>query len=208
MFTEPLSVSVRHQYPALMVVLDSVADTLIRAASDILKTEGPAGLTVRRIAASAGVSTMNVYSRFGGKEGVVDQLYMEGFRRLGAAVVEATSNDNVLDSIRAACFAYRNFALDNPTLYSVMFDRPVPDFEPSVEATGVADATLELLVGRLTRARDAGLIDTANPFHVAAIVWATCHGAISLEMKEVGPPEIDWGLIYGHAIEILLQGLA
>jgi AcrR family transcriptional regulator len=191
-----------------MVVLDSVADTLIRAASDILKTDGPAGLTVRRIAASAGVSTMNVYSRFGGKDGVVDQLYMEGFRRLGAAIVAATHNDSVLDGIRAACLTYREFALDNPTLYSVMFDRPVPDFEPSVEATAVADATLELLVGRLARAGDAGLIDAANPFHVAAIVWATCHGAVSLEMKEVGPPEIDWQQIYGDAIEILLQGLA
>ncbi len=191
-----------------MVVLDSVADTLIRAASEILKTDGPAGLTVRRIAASAGVSTMNVYSRFGGKEGVVDQLYMEGFRRLGASVVTATNNDNVLDGIRAACFAYREFALGNPTLYSVMFDRPVPDFEPSEEATAAADATLDLLVGRLTRARDAGLIDTANPFAIAAIVWATCHGAISLEMKEVGPPEIDWQVVYGQAVEILLQGLA
>jgi AcrR family transcriptional regulator len=208
MFTQPLSVRGRQQYPAVMVVLDSVADTLIRAASEILKTDGPAGLTVRRIAASAGVSTMNVYSRFGGKEGVVDQLYMEGFRRLGATVVAATNNDNVLDGIRAACLAYREFALDNPTLYSVMFDRPVPDFEPSAEATAVADATLELLVGRLTRARDAGLIATGNPFHVAAIVWATCHGAISLEMKELGPPEIDWQLVYGQAIEILLQGLA
>jgi AcrR family transcriptional regulator len=191
-----------------MVVLDSVADTLIRAASEILRTDGPAGLTVRRIAASAGVSTMNVYSRFGGKEGVIDQLYMEGFRRLGATVVEATNNDNVLDSIRAACLVYREFALHNPTLYSVMFDRPVPDFEPSEEAAAVADATLDLLVGRLARARDEGRINTSNPFHTAAIVWAMCHGVISLEMKNIGPPEIDWGLIYGHAIEILLQGLA
>ena len=46
--------------------------------------EGPGALTVRRIAAAAGMSTMNVYSRFGGKDGVLDELFVDGFRRLGA----------------------------------------------------------------------------------------------------------------------------
>ena len=38
---------------------------------------------MRRIAAAAGMSTMNVYSRFGGKDGVLDELFIDGFRRLG-----------------------------------------------------------------------------------------------------------------------------
>ena len=69
-----------------MVQLDSVGSTLLKAASDLLATEGPGALTVRRIANAAGVSTMNVYSRFGGKDGVVEQLFIEGFTRLGAGM--------------------------------------------------------------------------------------------------------------------------
>ena len=58
-------------------------EALLAAAHDLLATEGPAALTVRRIAAAAGMSTMNVYSRFGGKDGVLDELFIDGFRRLG-----------------------------------------------------------------------------------------------------------------------------
>ncbi|MGZ4674264.1 MAG: TetR/AcrR family transcriptional regulator, partial [Ilumatobacteraceae bacterium] len=65
-----------------MAQLDPVGSTLLKAASDLLATEGPAALTVRRIATAAGVSTMNVYSRFGGKDGVVEHLFVEGFHRL------------------------------------------------------------------------------------------------------------------------------
>ncbi|MEY2552238.1 MAG: hypothetical protein QOC57_98, partial [Ilumatobacteraceae bacterium] len=72
-------------YPAAMAPLDSVGSTLLKAASELLAEEGPAALTVRGIANAAGVSTMNVYSRFGSKDGVVDHLFVEGFRRLGEA---------------------------------------------------------------------------------------------------------------------------
>ena len=39
---------------------------------------------MRSVAVGAGVSTMNVYSRFGGKDGLLDVLYREGFEALGA----------------------------------------------------------------------------------------------------------------------------
>ena len=58
---------------------DETRATLLDAARTLLEADGPAALTVRRIAAEAGMSTMNVYSRFGGKDGVVDELYCEGF---------------------------------------------------------------------------------------------------------------------------------
>ena len=81
--------------------LDEQGQALLDAASELLASEGAGGLTVRRIAADAGCSTMGVYSRFGNKDGVVDHLYMEGFRRLidpqggserqsGLAAVEAS----------------------------------------------------------------------------------------------------------------------
>src|SRR3954467_13282778 len=56
------------------------------SASELLSKEGASGLSVRRIAAAAGCSTMGLYSRFGGKDGVVDELYAEGFVRLIGAM--------------------------------------------------------------------------------------------------------------------------
>jgi hypothetical protein len=42
--------------------------------------------------------------------------------------------------------------------------------------------------------------------HAAAIVWSTCHGVLSLEMKSSMP--IDWERVYFDACENVIRGLA
>ncbi|MGZ4680170.1 MAG: TetR/AcrR family transcriptional regulator [Ilumatobacteraceae bacterium] len=195
-------------YPAAMAQLDPVGSTLLKAAGDLLATEGPAALTVRRIATAAGVSTMNVYSRFGGKDGVVEHLFVEGFHRLGEAMNAGAVSDDSIADVRVCGLAYRQFAIDHQTLYSVMFDRVVPDFQPSIEAQVLAGSTLELLAKRLERAMTAGALRSADPLQTAALVWATCHGVVSLELKAVGPMAIDWHAVYDEAMDMIIRGLS
>lgn len=189
-----------------MTQLDEVGTTLLDAARELLTAEGPGALTVRRIASSAGLSTMNVYSRFGGKDGVVEHLFVEGFRRLTEAVDAVVASDDPVADLQAAGRAYRQFALEHPTLYSVMFDRVVPEFQPSPEARDVAGGALEALavcVGRALAAR--GL--HADPAHAAVVVWATCHGVMSLELRHAGPDTFDWPQVYDDACAAVARGL-
>jgi AcrR family transcriptional regulator len=191
-----------------MVQLDSVGTQLLKAASNLLATEGPRALTVRRIANEAGVSTMNVYSRFGGKDGVVEQLFVEGFTQLGAGMSSAKVSDDPIADIRSCGLAYRRFAIEHPTIYSVMFDRVVPDFVPTIEAQTLAGSTLGQLAKRLERAMTAGKLRSADPLSTAALVWATCHGVVSLELKQVGPTTVAWADVYNNAMDMIVAGLA
>jgi AcrR family transcriptional regulator len=195
-------------YPAPMVQLDSVGSVLLEAAGELLAAEGPAALTVRRIANAAGVSTMNVYSRFGGKDGVVDHLFIEGFRKLASCMSSAALTDDPIADLAACGMGYRQFAIDNPTLYSVMFDRVVPDYVPTIDAQLIAVATLELLASRLERAMKAGVLRHADPLQTAALVWATCHGVVSLESKPVESTTINWAEVYQQALSMVVQGLS
>ena len=90
---------------------------LLAAAEAVLVRDGPGGLTVRAVAAEAGIAPMGVYNRLGGKDGLVDALLIKGFDRLRAAV-DAAMNDTAEPSMRARFFScglsYRQFALDNP----------------------------------------------------------------------------------------------
>ena len=158
-----------------------------------------AALTVRRIATEAGVSTMNVYSRFGGKDGdrraPVDRGLLPPARRAWTPCRRPTIRST---TSRRCGAGYRRFALDNPTYYSVMFDRrgPATSTRPRRRSAHAGD-TLQLLADRLAtsdgrRAR----CPTADPMHTAAAVWAACHGVVSLEMKDVGPPSLDWAEVY------------
>ncbi|MGD9998479.1 MAG: TetR/AcrR family transcriptional regulator [Ilumatobacteraceae bacterium] len=191
-----------------MTEVDAVGSTLLRAARDVLAAEGPGALTVRRIAAEAGVSTMNVYSRFGGKDGVIDHLFTEGFERLSEAVAATPQTDDPLDDLRRCGGQYRQFALANPTYYSIMFDRVVPDHVPSPEALERAGATLQQLADHVARAMQADAISTGDPLEVAASLWATTHGLVSLELKDAKPASIDWARVFDTTVAALVRGLA
>lgn len=190
-----------------MARVDEVSEALLRAAGDVLAAEGPNALTVRRIAHEAGLSTINVYSRFGGKDGLVEQLYLEGFRRLADAMNAVPTTDDPLGDLLQCGLAYRQFALEHTTYYAVMFDRAVPEFEPRDETLVAATGTLELLAARVERAVQAGVFAPTDSLHTAATIWAACHGSMSLELKSVGPPQVDWKRVYEQVLVVVARGL-
>ena len=188
--------------------LDDVGNALLKAATTLLASEGAAALTVRRIATGAGMSTMNVYSRFGGKDGVVEHLFLQGFALLADAMHGVPETDDPMMDLRICGTAYRQFALDHATLYAVMFERVVADYTPTPEAEAQALGTLHLLAARLQRTMDAGILRPMDATHAAAIVWSTCHGAVSLQLKHRELSYVDWQQVYTDATTAVIVGLA
>jgi AcrR family transcriptional regulator len=158
----------------------------------LLEVDGPSALTVRRIAAAAGMSTMNVYSRFGGKDGVIDELYCEGFQRLHTYGTKRPTSVDPIAKFRAPGVEYRDFALAHRGFFSLMFMGPIPGYVPSAVANRVALDRFDELTARISEMIDAGEVAKGNPHDVAASHWATCHGHVGLEISMVGPTDIDW----------------
>jgi AcrR family transcriptional regulator len=154
---------------------------LLDAASRLLEAEGPDTLTMRRIAAEVGCSTSVLYTMFGGKSGVAEGLWREGFERLRQALEQADGADP-LGRLAAMGRAYRENALANRAYYAVMFQRPIPGFQPSAEAYAESLRPLQLLVGAVADCIDAGVFRAADPAHIAGVLWAAAHGAVSLEL--------------------------
>src|SRR4249919_2191468 len=94
---------------------DEQGQRILEAASELLSKEGASALSVRRIAAAAGCSTMGLYSRFGGKDGVVDELYAEGFERLTEAMRANPVTDAPLGDLRRGAVCYPETALAHAT---------------------------------------------------------------------------------------------
>jgi AcrR family transcriptional regulator len=190
------------------VPADPARSALLDAASAILAEDGPDGLTIRRIAARAGCSTMLVYSRLGGKQGIVEALYVEGFERLAAHMRAVRPTNDPIADLRRCGRSYRRFALEHPTYYAVMFDHAVPDFAPSVDAAAVGSRTLDQLAAQIQRAIDAGRLADGDARQLAGALWAANHGVCSLELKHVGPPDIDWPRCHERVIDAVLEGLS
>src|SRR4051812_23251763 len=104
---------------------------LIEAGLVILQQHGPAELTLRRIAEVAGTSTMAVYTRFGGRAEMLDAIYHQGFVLLLAALDAVPESGDPARRTLELGLAYRRFALTNPALYGFLFERPLPNFDPT-----------------------------------------------------------------------------
>jgi AcrR family transcriptional regulator len=179
---------------------------LLTSASDILESEGPDGLSVRRIAAAAGVAPMGVYNHFESKFGIVEALFIQGFERLGAEMAAMARIDDPAEALREGARRYRALALAHPMAYQVMFLRAVPGFEPSDHALGECTGTFESLVAGVERAMRAGVIAEGEPTETAQLIWATIHGWVSLELLGLGFVEDQDGA-YDRLCEALLRGL-
>ena len=76
---------------------------LIDAAERVLVSGGPDAVTVRAVAAEAGVAPMGVYNRFGGKDGLVDAVLIRGFVALREAIAEHGETDPARATARLRC---------------------------------------------------------------------------------------------------------
>ena len=189
---------------------DETSQALVAAAHRLLVDTGPEALTVRRIANEAGMSTMNVYSRFGGKDGVIDELYADGYRRLFAEVDAIPTSDDIPADLERVAHTYRSWALANPRYYGIMFRSTVQGFEPSLQSNDFALSGLGSLVDRISVGQERGDIahpDGCSPSEIAAWLWATCHGMISLELDGVGAELIDWSSVFHNGVRTAVHGL-
>jgi AcrR family transcriptional regulator len=179
---------------------------LLTSAAEILEAEGPEGLSVRKIAAAAGVAPMGVYNHFESKFGIVEALFIQGFERLRDATESIGEIHDPYVAMREGCRRYRALALAQPMVYRIMFLQGVPGFEPSQHALEVAARAFDALVAAVQRAMASGVIGEAPPTETAQLIWASIHGWVSLELLGIGFVE-DKAAGYDRLCTSLLSGL-
>jgi AcrR family transcriptional regulator len=185
-------------------------ETLLDAALRLLEERGPGALRIRDLATAAEKSTMGVYTHFGSKQGLLEQLYLHGFRRLEEQLDSVPSDRQDRQELLAFTLAYRAFAVDNEALYGLMFERATPDFVPSDASRLAALTTFEMLSTRVADWRP----DFTNPAADAHLVWATMHGLVTIELMHrrwggplvehlQGEPEQTYATAIGSLLEAL-----
>lgn len=168
----------RHR-PAAAASADAV-HALLRAARQILEAEGLPALSVRRVAEAAGCTTMQVYSRFGGKDGLLQALFDEGFEALASAQHAVPLTLPPAERVLLLCRQYLRLASERPHHYALMLGAHSGDFDPPRESRERAMSTLEHLVEAVERALPSVPGQRARAVEVAQQIFAFCHGWATL----------------------------
>ena len=182
-----------------------VRQALLDTAGETLRREGLQALSMRKVAAAVGCSTMVLYSNFGSKDGLLDALFLEGFRRLHQAL-QATPDPGDADAhVLALCHTYRRAAHAAPAYYAIMFQGAIAEYEAPPASREQALATLDPLievVWNFLQHRDG------SPYHaareMAMRLWAAAHGIVSLELAGMLSVEVG-DAIYERTLRDLLH---
>lgn len=190
-----------------------VESAVLDAAERLVAEAGPSALTIRKLASAAGVAPMSIYNRFDDKAGVLDALFTRGFEELHACIAgdarpgAPPTAAETLDRLRRSAHAYRGFAARSPGTYALMFDRSAADLDPSVGAFETAGRSFNALVDLIAEAQAAGALVGGSSAEVAQRLWASLHGAVSLELRKICFVD-DTDAHFDALVETLLIGLA
>ncbi|MGB0661630.1 MAG: TetR/AcrR family transcriptional regulator [Mangrovicoccus sp.] len=178
-------------------------NALIRETISMLDEIGAEAISLRKLAAKAGVSHAAPTHHFGNLAGLLAAVAAEGYRRFRLSMVDAVpENASDQDRLFGICRGYLRFAEEHPALLDLMFRIQAPEKE-SCNLDQEGSDSYEIL-------RQAAAPFTRDPTHarvVEAQIWSLIHGYAVLRMNsrlgaEPDDPAGDLDQILG-----LLEGL-
>lgn len=180
---------------------------ILDAAHAVFAESGLAGLSVRAIAARAGLSTIGVYSHFKGKPGILLALYADGFARLGDAADIPPAVADGADLVGLLVNRYLDFHRDHGAHYQLMFGMDRSLLGDTAVAGSIAKASIERLAATLGRLLPSDL-PPGVALTVTFRVWVMMHGYVTLrEMAGFRTmSDADWRSEVISAVRQLLSG--
>jgi len=184
----------------------ALKETLLAQALRDLETEGLEGISLRKLADSAGVSKTAPYRHFADKRELLVTIAADGFRLLAeklesvapARAAEGGAGGVLegIEGIRSLCRAYVEFARERPELYKLMISRL--GYELHSEACRLnSERALGSLIRAVQAAQAAGWRHEKEQMALVLSLWASVHGWATLLIDGLLPPGVtvegdDW----------------
>lgn len=179
---------------------------VLRRAEQVLRESGVGGLSLRKLARDIGVSHGAPNRHFRDKQALLDALALVGFDRLGTAFADAITEAGTADRrLRGLARAYLRFAMDNPALLALMFERKHAP-EGGTEVAEAVERAFAAPVTVVAEAQRRGLIVAGDPERIGMSVVASLQGLATFVGSGFVRPETADELL-DETIGHLLHGI-
>ncbi|MFD7547129.1 TetR/AcrR family transcriptional regulator [Streptomyces sp. NPDC059578] len=190
-------------------------------AREQIATAGASALSLNAIAKRMGMSGPALYRYFASRDDLITELVREAYRSL-AGTLRAASDDGA--DLAALVHVLRDWALQDPQRYLLVYGTPVPGYHAPEDITGISSEIMATLLDACAALVQDG---SATPFdtHVAAhrewagdhpappaalhralIVWTRVHGLLSLEVAgHFAGMDFDPALLFAAELDELLS---
>lgn len=173
-------------------------------AAKLFVDEGPAAVTMRRLATELGCGTMTLYRYYDNKEEIITAVRTRGMHQMVETLENAlnTPGDGRTRSHRVRD-AYIDFARRDTATYRLMFEYPETNRDDP--AYREAHARMWRCISADTKVMiDEGILETDAPI-LGHQVWAALHGAVMLEIAGLLPEGFDAASLHTRTFSALMK---
>jgi AcrR family transcriptional regulator len=151
-------------------------ERVLRAALELVDTEGVEALTMRRLGRELGIEAMSLYGYVRSKQDLIEGVVEQVFRQMPLVV---HGPGDWQDRIRRHAALYRQVLLDHPNAVRLVAGRPL-----------ATEGTAAFVESALAELRALGLdLDTAD--RVLGVIAGFTLGLVSEQVGNVGRPSAD-----------------
>ena len=168
---------------------ERLREELIDATAELLATLSDVNqLSMRAVAAKAGVTPPSIYRHFEDKQALLVAVLEKGWAKLHERLVSAAVDDPFV-SLRRMGAAYIEFGRENPGQYKVLFSAAAPAGVTEYRDQHPAGPTYTFLVEAIDRCLEAGAVASpdSNSWIIAMHLFVSGHGFVDLQISEQFP---------------------
>lgn len=193
---------------------EGMIEDILAIAREMMQADGVAALSFNAIARRLGMKPPSLYTYFDSKNAIYDELFRRGFiafgQQMDAVMVQSGPlHEKVQGTMERAMATYMRFAQENADLYQLMFQRPVPGFEPSEESMAVSLARLEQVRRQFAEVLQSDELTVELPVDEARDLYiALQHGLTELHLAndpELPVGEGRFGKLIPEAVQLILD---
>ncbi len=170
---------------------------ILDAAWDLARSEGLAGLSLRDVAARIGMRPPSLYWYFDSKRAIYDAMFMQGNQQLLRRIADEHWPTDPREMLRLCARRFVEFSGEDVQRYQLLFQRTIPNFEPSVEAYATA---VQVVDEMRTRLAAAGVGDDA-----AFDVWTALVSGLAAQQIANDPGGDRWLRLIDTVVDMYMD---
>ena len=119
---------------------------IVAAAWELARVNGIAGLSLHALAREVGIRQPSLYAYFDSKHALFDAMFADGNRKLLERVDAVKLPKDARAAVKTYMRTFVEFAVEDLPRCALLFQRPIPGFEPSADSYAIAEQVLGRVV--------------------------------------------------------------
>jgi AcrR family transcriptional regulator len=170
---------------------------ILEAAWELSRSEGLAGLSLRDLAARIGMRPPSLYWYFNSKRAIYDAMFVQGNQQLLALLTNQRWPEDPRASLRLGARLFVEFSMEDVQRYQLLFQRTIPNFEPSADAYAVAMQVYDQMRERFAAAGLGG----ATAFDI----WTALVSGLSAQQIANDPGGDRWLRLIDEVVDMYVD---